>query len=302
MKTPRVTLDQWRALLAVVDEGGFAQAAGALHRSQSSVSHAVQRLQAQLGVDLLQVHGRKAELTPAGQAVLERARALVVAAGELEALARHVDEGWEAEIRLVVDAAFPSDLLMQALRDFLPISQGTRVQLIEEVLSGVEEALVAGEADLAIAARVPAGRLGEPLLAVEFVAVTHPGHPLQRQPHQLNSADLSGELQVVVRDSGIAHKQDVGWLNAGPRWTVTSLDSALEAVSNGLGFAWLPTHQVKPLLEAGELTPLRLREGQRYFADLYLVFGEPDRVGPATRQLADILQTHAARGQSREPR
>ncbi|HDP89328.1 MAG TPA: LysR family transcriptional regulator, partial [Thioalkalivibrio sp.] len=170
MNSPRVTLDQWRALLAVVDEGGFARAATALHRSQSSVSHAVQRLQTQLGVTLLAVHGRKAELTAAGTAVVERARALIRAAGELEALARHVDEGWEAEVRLVVDAAFPSALLMQALRDFLPLSRGTRVQLIEEVLSGVKEALIAGEADLAVAAQVPAGRLGEPLLAVEFVA------------------------------------------------------------------------------------------------------------------------------------
>ncbi|HDP88342.1 MAG TPA: LysR family transcriptional regulator, partial [Thioalkalivibrio sp.] len=115
-------------------------------------------------------------------------------------------------------------------------------------------------------------------------------HPLQRQQRPLTSADLTDELQVVVRDSGIAHKQDVGWLNAGSRWTVTSLDSALEAVSNGLGFAWLPTHQVKSLLDTGALAPLNLREGRRYLADLYLVFGEPERVGPATRQLADILR------------
>ncbi len=41
MKAPRVTLDQWRTLQAVVDHGGFAQAAEALHRSQSSISYTV---------------------------------------------------------------------------------------------------------------------------------------------------------------------------------------------------------------------------------------------------------------------
>ena len=53
MKAPRVTLDQWRTLQAVVDHGGFAQAAEALHRSQSSVSYTVARMQDQLGVPLL---------------------------------------------------------------------------------------------------------------------------------------------------------------------------------------------------------------------------------------------------------
>ena len=290
MNPPRVTLEQWRILQAVIDEGGFAQAAAALHRSQSSVSYAVQRLQAQLGVPVLTLRGRKAELTDAGQVLLERARTLVRAAAELEALAHHLDEGWEAEIRLVVDAAFPSALLMRCLRDFLPLSRGTRVQLIEEVLSGVVDAVQGGRADLAVTARVPDGRLGEPLMAVEFVAVTHPSHTLQRHTRPLSSRDLEDELQVVVRDSGITEQQDIGWLNAGHRWTVTSLDSALEAVSNGLGFAWLPAHQVQPLIESGGLAPLNLREGQRYLADLYLVFGEPDRVGPATRELAGILK------------
>lgn len=49
MNSPKVTLDQWRALQAVIDHGGFAQAAEKLHRSQSSVSYAVNRLQELLG-------------------------------------------------------------------------------------------------------------------------------------------------------------------------------------------------------------------------------------------------------------
>ena len=41
----RVTLDQWLVLQAIIDEGGFAQAANALHRSQSSISYAARKLQ-----------------------------------------------------------------------------------------------------------------------------------------------------------------------------------------------------------------------------------------------------------------
>ena len=114
LKAPRVTLDQWRTLQAVVDHGGFAQAAEALHRSQSSVSYTVARMQDQLGVPLLRIDGRKAVLTDAGEVLLRRSRQLVKNASQLEDLAHHMEQGWEAEVRLVVDAAYPNARLVRA--------------------------------------------------------------------------------------------------------------------------------------------------------------------------------------------
>jgi DNA-binding transcriptional LysR family regulator len=60
MKIPRSTLEQWQVLQAIVECGGYAQAAEALHRSQSSVSYMVAKLQEQLGVELLEIDGRRA--------------------------------------------------------------------------------------------------------------------------------------------------------------------------------------------------------------------------------------------------
>ncbi|WP_315982943.1 LysR family transcriptional regulator [Aliamphritea spongicola] len=45
----RVTLEQWRMLKAVVDHGGFAHAAAAVHKSQSSINHAIHKMEDQLG-------------------------------------------------------------------------------------------------------------------------------------------------------------------------------------------------------------------------------------------------------------
>lgn len=123
-------------------------------------------------------------------------------ASRLEELAHSLERGWEPEVRLVVDAAFPADLLMRALRGFVTLSRGTRVQLREDVLSGAKDALRCGEADLAISASVPGESLGECLLEVEFVAVAHHDHALHRLGRELTAADLAPELQVVVRDSG----------------------------------------------------------------------------------------------------
>ena len=289
MKNLRVSLEQWRTLQAVVDSGGYAQAAEALHRSQSSVSYAVARLQEQLGVPLLKIEGRKAVLTSAGEAVLNRARQLVEDAAELEAFAHDLGKGWESEVRLVVDAAFPSGRLMAALKQFEPLSRGTRVQLNEVVLSGADEALLEGRADLVVCGQVPSGFLGDQLIEVEFVALAHHDHALHQLGRELTHDDLRREIQVVIRDSGVHIKRDVGWLGSADRWTVTSLDKAADALVAGLGFGWLPLHLAAPYIDQGVLAPLPLREGQRRTVNLFMVFGQANRSGPATQKLAEIL-------------
>jgi DNA-binding transcriptional LysR family regulator len=290
MGAPRVSLEQWRTLQAVIDQGGYARAAEHLHRSQSSVSYTLAKLQEQLGMRLLYIDGRKARLTAAGEVLVRRSRSLVQDAARLEELARTLDQGWEPEVRLVVDAAFPTRLLMTALKRFAPLSRGTRVQLTEVVLSGAHEALTAGEAELGISAELPADRLGDRLIDIEFAAVAHPEHALHRLGRTLTGSDLSREIQVVIRASG-PDPRNKGWLAAEHRWTVTSIDSALSAISQGLGFGWLPCHMIEDRLAAGTLCPLPLREGQRYKVGLYLTYGHEDRIGPATRQLAEILHS-----------
>ena len=67
MSQPRVTLDQWNALVAVVESGGYAQASERLHRSQSTVTYTIKKLEESLGVTVLELRGRKAHLTPTGE-------------------------------------------------------------------------------------------------------------------------------------------------------------------------------------------------------------------------------------------
>ena len=84
----RTTLEQWRMLQAVVDHGGFAQAAAAIHKSQSTINHAVHKLQDQLGVPVLEVVGRKAQLTEAGALLLRRAELRALASEDPQLLAK----------------------------------------------------------------------------------------------------------------------------------------------------------------------------------------------------------------------
>jgi len=291
MKTyPRVNLEQWRVFQTIIDKGGYAQAAQYLNRSQSAVSYAMSRLQEQLGLSLLEISGRKAILTEQGKFLLERSRKLIDEAIEIENFARYLSQGREAQIKLVVDAAFPNELLMSALAQFANQSRGTRVQLYEVILSGASDALLNDDAELVIGVEIPSKFLADPLIDIEFIAVARNDHPLFELNRKITSADLAQHTHVVIQDSGQHEKIDVGWLSTQDRWTVSSIDSALSAIEHGLGYGWLPGNRLVEALRDGYLKPLSLEQGATYKGFLGMSFGHPGNIGPATRELATIIK------------
>jgi DNA-binding transcriptional LysR family regulator len=187
MTGPRISLELWRSLQAVVDAGGYAQAAGMLHKSQSAVTYAVQKIESLLGVKVFEVIGRKAHLTPTGEVLYRRAKALLDEAGALESAAGSLAAGWEAELRLAVEIIFPTWLLLQCFGRFADERPGTRIELYETVLSGTEEALLQRKVDLAICSQIPPGFGGDPLMRLRFIAAAHPRHALHQLGRELTS-------------------------------------------------------------------------------------------------------------------
>jgi DNA-binding transcriptional LysR family regulator len=154
---PTISLEQWRALVAVVDDGGYAAAAEAIHKSQSAVTYAVQQVEKLLGVKAFRLEGRKAVLTPAGRMLYSRARVLLDEASSLERAAQRNSAGWEAEITIAVEIIFPTWLLLKCLDRFGREAPNTRIEVIETVLGGAPEALLEHRVDLALTPRVPRG-------------------------------------------------------------------------------------------------------------------------------------------------
>lgn len=288
----KTSLEQWAVLAAVVDHGGFAQAAAALNRSQSAVSYAVARLQEALAVPLLVVQGRKAVLTAHGRVLLKRSRSLLVDLAKLELLARSLQRGWEPELKFVVDAAFPRDRLLSIVGELQQLCPNTQMQLSDAVLSGAEDAIVDATADVVVTTRVPSGHLGDWLLDVTFVAVARSDHALFGLDHALTSEDLMRHVQVVVRDSGVKHPRDEGWLGAELRCTVTSMEASLATVEAGLAYAWLPEHLIRGALDRRVIRRLPLVAGGSRKVPLNLVLVNADLAGPAARAAVEAFQRH----------
>jgi len=280
-------------LAAVVDEGGFAQAAAALNRSQSAISYSVARLQESLDLALLVVEGRKSVLTPHGQTLLARGRALVKEIDTLEALARSLKQGWESELKLIVDAAFPRARLLNIVAELQSSCPSTQIQLADVVLSGAEQAITEGSGDLVVTSRVPPGYLSDWLLDVNFIAVARADHPLLKIGRELTTEDLAQHVQAVVRDSGSSNPRDEGWLGAERRFTVSSMYASLATILAGLAYAWLPEHMLAEQLRSGALRRLPLVSGASRKVSLHIVLVHANVLGPAARAAADAFHRHA---------
>ena len=74
MDFPRISLEQWRALVGIVESGGYAQAAERLHKSQSTLTYAIQQLERRIGARAFEIQGRKAVLTPTGHVLYRRGK------------------------------------------------------------------------------------------------------------------------------------------------------------------------------------------------------------------------------------
>ncbi|MBF0220574.1 MAG: substrate-binding domain-containing protein, partial [Gammaproteobacteria bacterium] len=220
---------------------------------------------------------------------------LVADAVSLESSAAAFLQGRETEIILVTDLLCPTSLTLNALKRFQPFNQTTGVLIREEVLSGTEELLQSGKANLGIHSRIPPGCTGEVLIDVEFLPVSHPQHELQTLGRGLDIKDLARATQIFIRDTGTGGDQLNDDLNYSPqRWTVSSRETALEMLRHGFGFCWTPRHWIEEDLAAGRLCPLPLEPNEQRRIPLYLVFPSDKQIGPATRELAACIRRENA--------
>lgn len=252
----KITLDALLILDAIDTRGSFSAAAAALNRVPSAITHAVAKLEDDLGFPLFDRVGRRAHLNAAGRGMLEDGRAVLRAAGELECRARRVATGWEPELAIAVNALVDARSLFPLIERFYAEAGPTRLRLSTEVLGGCWDALATGRADLAIGATdgPPAsGYLTRPLAEVEFAFCVAPHHPLADAPEPLTDAALRPHRVVAIADSSRALAARSFGLQEGERLTVADHACKLAAQRAGLGVGHLPRGEAEREAAAGRL-------------------------------------------------
>ena len=134
-------------LAQVVESGSFVRAADALGLSSSGVSRAVSRLEARMGVRLVERTTRSLRLTDEGQRLYTQVRPHLTGVSEAVALASGAAHAVRGKLRVNIDAFFARVFLASRLTDFLNRYPDLSVELLSQESLGD---LVADRFDLAV--------------------------------------------------------------------------------------------------------------------------------------------------------
>lgn len=254
----KLELRHLRALLAVVEHGGYTRAARALGVAQSTVSEAVLALERALGTPVLDRGRRPAAPTPAGDALLPYARRMVALEEEALGAVARAAETVRGSLAVAANESVSSYLLpgpLAALRRRWP---NVRARVLTGECADVRDWARTGEVDVAFVLEVGSGGTGEhehALRESRLVLFVEPGHPLAGR--EAGVARLADEEVYLSGAGGSYHRLLREFLEAGgftrPRMhSVGSVEAVKRYVlEEGRGMGALPEFAVRAELAAG---------------------------------------------------
>src|SRR5215470_8912979 len=282
-------LDLLRSFVSVVDAGGFTRAGERVHRTQSTVSQQIRRLEQSLGRPLLHRIGKHATPTEEGERLLSYARRILALAEEArDAVARPMADG---VVRIGIPEDFAATQLTELLSEFARSRPGLRLNVRCDLSVNLRRDIERGELDLALLKRDACD--GEAIASwpERLHWVTSRRHPVDARGR---SVPLAVFPQGCLYRNRAIHALEA----AGRAWHIayTSPDLAniQAAVAAGLGVSILARTAITDALRT-------LSAKNRFPAvdntELALL-AAPD-ASPATRRLADLLANFCATAYSR---
>ncbi|MFF9406804.1 LysR substrate-binding domain-containing protein [Streptomyces anandii] len=238
---------QLRAFAAVAEHLHFRDAAAAIGMSQPALSGAVSALEEALGVTLLERTTRKVLLSPAGERIAVRAKAVLAEVGALLEEAEAVSAPFTGVLRLGVIPTVAPYLLPTVLRLVHGRYPDLDLQVHEEQTASLLEGLAAGRLDLLLLA-VPLGVPGVvelPLFDEDFVLVTPLDHWLGGRDGIPREALKELKLLLLdeghcLRDQALDICREAGREDAPVTTTAAGLSTLVQLVAGGLGCTLLP--------------------------------------------------------------
>jgi len=288
-----MTLEQLKYLQAIVEHGSFRAAADTVYRSQSSLSISIQKLEQELGIQLLERNGYRPKLTQEGKAIYEKSKQLLQKSQELKDLAVHLTAGCEAELRLAISCILPIEPIVSVLNHISTDYPQTRMSMLIESLSGTMERLLDDDADIALTDSLEPNSSLESLLLTEidFISVVPSTSPWANQADSITEQDLENETIIVMRDTSHHSKRITkGVLEGAPQWLVNDFSTKQRIICSGKGWGRMPLHLVKEDIAQNRLTMLTSDDFPTFRVPIHLVRKTHKLTGPVEQMLWSTLQ------------
>jgi len=291
--------------LACVDSGSVTRAARRVHAAQPTISHALSRIESELGVRVLE-RGARAPMrvTEAGQRLALRARQALAALGAVHDDLAEVQSGVRGQLRLCAVQSACVSLLPPALAAFANAHPAVELSVRTLAAEKIAEAVATGQADLGFVAGAPSSALREVerelLRREELVALVRKNDPLARRKVLRLAALAERDLVLVPGSTFTGEIIHEACRAAGfaPRvvLTLSSAEALCEVVRAGLALTILPAGYLRR--SDPELVPVRLKDPTPN-RDLWLVRRRPTSL-PTPRAAGEFLRL--LRDASRLPR
>jgi LysR family hydrogen peroxide-inducible transcriptional activator len=294
-----LSLRQLQYAVAVADTLGFHKAAERCHVSQPTLSAQIKQLEEVLGIELFERDRRRVLVTEAGEAVLERARRVLVAMDDLVGAAEKIARPGAVTLRVgVIPTVAPYFLpeVLPAVRKLMP---DVRLVFREDKTEAVVGELREGRLDaglLALEADIGKWAFAR-ILTDDFVVALPKDHPLSKKK-RLVPGDLDGEHVLLLEDGHCFRTQALAVCDrAGATESelrATSLATLTQMVSGGMGITLLPKIAVPVENRAGQLEIRRFASPAPH-RTLALIWRPQSPFAETLRALAASFETAAKR-------
>jgi DNA-binding transcriptional LysR family regulator len=288
-KNPMFDLELLRSFVSVVDCGGFTRAGERVHRTQSTVSQQIRRLEDEVGQPLLDRSGKDVTPTEAGERLLSYARRLLSLAEEArDVMAR---PGHQGAIRLGIPEDFAAYRLTKLLAAFSRSHPGLRLDVRADQSMNLRRDLDRGELDLALLKRAANEKGGIAVWPERVHWVTSKSHPID--PNAPSIPLIGFPAGCLYRTRAIHAIEAAGraWHMA---YSSSSLSGIQAAVAAGLGLSILSEMAIQ-----ADHRVLTKKDGFAPIDKTEVALVAAPAASPATLRLADRLAEYCNQVQAK---
>lgn len=287
-----LSLEQINMLVLSAELGSFSACARRLGKVQSAVSHGINSLELDLGVELFDRRSRSPVLTPEGERLIRSAKALLAQSYELEKIAESINRQEEGSLTLAIDDALLSPHLSLLLKQFSEQFPYVHLDVLSLPSPDITQAVADENVTLGVMfSEVEVNKIVDFCYVggVDFIAVCHSQSPLATM-HIMSDSDIAPFRQVSVR--GREKRESQVLISMTPNvWWCSSNYAVLELVRQQVGWAYLPLSLVQPMLDSGELSKIDVAfDHKPWSVPVDLVFKKGALHGPAYQWLFDAFK------------
>jgi DNA-binding transcriptional LysR family regulator len=272
-------LELLRSFVSVVEAGGFTRAGERVHRTQSTVSQQIKRLEDDIGQPLLIRKGKDVTPTEAGEKLLSYARRLLSLAEEArDVVARPTQEG---AVRLGIPEDFAAYRLAKLLATFSRAHPTLRLDIRADQSLNLKRDLDRGELDLALFKRAVGEKGGIAIWPERVHWVTSKHHP---RDISLGSVPLIGFPAGCLYRARAIHALETAGRSWHMAYTSSSLAGIQAAVAAGMGLSILSEMAIQ-----ADHRVLTAKDGFKPIDKTEVALMTSPDASPATLRLADRL-------------